>query len=175
MIALQSLFCEKKPPPALVAPPPSRLSSRPHAAASPASGVAGPREDFTAMRRLSLIAAAFAAALTTACAQLPGLDAQRGGGAPMDAAQARAYLADAFLTCRQADGGGWMRSFPADGSGYLYSGGATIEGAWRVAADGRACLRRNDTGVETCHAVAPTAQGVTLTDDRGAVVDCVAG
>lgn len=128
------------------------------------------------MRRPCLIAATV---LVTACAQIPGMERLSGGGgegaAPMDAAQARAYLADSFLTCRDADGGGWMRSFPADGAGYLYSGGATIAGAWRVAEDGRACLRRDDTGAETCHSVARTAQGVTLTDGRGARLDCVAG
>jgi len=119
-----------------------------------------------------------AAAALAACGQLPGIEGLTGGdgpAAPMDAAQARAFLTDAFLTCRDADGGGWMRSFPADGSGFLYSGGATIAGAWRVAEDGRACLRRDDDGTETCFSVARKGQGVTLTDDRGAVVDCVAG
>lgn len=119
-----------------------------------------------------------AGALTAACAPLPGMERLTGGerpGAAMDAAQTRAFLTDAFLTCRQADGGGWMRSFPADGTGFLYREGATIPGGWRVADDGRACLRRADTGVESCHAVAPLRQGVTLTDDRGAVLQCVAG
>lgn len=127
------------------------------------------------MRRPSLIAATV---LLAACAQLPDMERLTGGGegaAPMDAAQARGYLADSFLTCRDADGGGWMRSFPADGAGYLYSGGATIAGAWRVAEDGRACLRRDDDGTETCHSLARTAQGVTLIDPRGARLDCVAG
>lgn len=122
------------------------------------------------MRRSSLI---LAAALAGACAQEPGADARP--GERMSAAQARAYLADAFLTCEQADGGRWMRSFPADGSGYFYRDGATIEGAWRVATDGRVCMRRNDTGAETCQAISTAAQGVLLTDDDGAVTTCVAG
>lgn len=119
-----------------------------------------------------------AAAALSACAQFPDMKGLTGAGgdrAPMQSAQARAYLTDSFLTCRDADGGGWMRSFPADGTGFLYSGGATIAGAWRVADDGRACLRRDDDGTETCHSVAQTPQGVTLTDARGARLACVAG
>ncbi len=128
------------------------------------------------MRRSSLIlAATFVATLAAACAQTPGGAGGAQPGQRMTAAQARAFLADSFLTCEQADGGRWMRSFAADGSGYLYREGATIEGGWRAAPDGRVCMSRADTGAETCHAISAAAQGVTLTDDKGAAVACVAG
>ncbi len=124
------------------------------------------------MRRSALI---LVVTLATACAQTPGGEGGAQPGQRMTAAQARAFLADAFLTCEQADGGRWMRSFAADGSGYLYREGATIEGGWRAAPDGRVCMSRADTGGETCHFVAQGPQGVTLTDDKGAAVACVAG